>query len=535
MGDNVRRARREPRRRMGGRMSPTSRGEAPQTTLNGAYEPLPEGEEAPPPGTRTMGLVRWSLVALMALAAAAAWLHWSGVGGNGGSAAAVQYHCPMHPSVVTDHRGECPICGMDLVAIAAAKPEPASTGGAAPAAKGAYWCPMHPEVASDDPNATCPKCSGMRLMPRPAAESAKAGVPGLVPVDIAPERVQRIGMRTAVVARERLAPSLRTVGIVTADEGSIAVVSSRLNGWVEKVLVSQSGQRVRKGEVLARVFSPEVNALQAAYITAVKWSAGQGGASTPETESRTRMRAAGFVDEDLDEIARAGTPLRTIPIRSPVDGYVGKKGAVVGLYVTPGLELFEIADLSTVWVLADVYEAEMDRVRVGQKGTLELPAFPGQVFAGRVQFVYPAVSTGSRTLKARLAFRNRGLRLRPGMFANVTLELEGIEGLVVPSEAVVDSGEVQYVFVSRDGGRFEPRRVRLGSRSDARVQVLEGVAEGERVVTTANFLIDSESRMRAAIEGFASREEARASPDAGGGAAALPEPGHGTAAAPHAR
>ncbi len=443
--------------------------EVDRTTPASGADGLPEGEEAPPPGVRTMAVVRWALVGLMALAAMAAWIHPLVVAPPSVRAAA-QYQCPMHPSVITAQPGACPICGMDLVRVDGES----TRAGSAPA----------------------------------------AGVPGLVPIDLTPERIQLIGMRTGPVAREKLWPALRTVGFVTADEGGIAIVAARFPGWIEQLLVTQSGTYVKKGQPLVRIYSPDLIAAQQAYLNAIRWESEKStapaqGTSVIERDARARLQLTGMSDEDIDELARTRQPMRALFARSPAGGYVGKKTAVTGLYVQPGAELFEIADLSTVWVIADVYESEIDRVRVGQKATIAVPAVSGLHFAGQVSFVYPAISAGSRTLQVRIAVRNPGLRLRPGMFANVTLDLGAVEGLVVPSEAVVDTGEYQYVFVARQGGRFEPRRLRLGSRGDGKVQVLEGVAEGETVVTTANFLVDSESRLRAAIEGFAGGAQAK--------------------------
>jgi membrane fusion protein, copper/silver efflux system len=274
---------------------------------------------------------------------------------------------------------------------------------------------------------------------------------------------------------------------------------------------------VRKGQPLARIYSPDLLSAQLSYLNAVKWSGQNPGASLAgesggglERDARARLQLAGVADEDIDELARSARPLRSLSIRAPSSGYVGKKAAVLGLYVQPGTELFEIADLTKVWVAADVYEYEIERVKVGQRASISVPALPGQTFTGRVSFLFPTVNSGSRTLQARLEFANSGLRLRPGMYADVTLDLGAVEGLVAPTEAVVDTGEVQYLFVAREGGRFEPRRVRLGARGDGKVQVLEGVNEGETVVTTANFLVDSESRLRAAVEGFAGGGEATA-------------------------
>ncbi|HEU4381979.1 MAG TPA: efflux RND transporter periplasmic adaptor subunit [Anaeromyxobacteraceae bacterium] len=509
--------------------SPLTPGDAPASHPHGD-EPLPEGEETAPPGTRTMALVRWGLVALMAVAAAGAWVYYADLVPRTAKSA-VQYRCPMHPSVIADSPGQCPICGMDLVPAGEATRPGAASAQAGP---GKYWCPMHPEVHSDDPNAVCEKCGGMRLVPRDAASPPGAqGVPGLAAVDLTPERIQLIGVRTAAVAREKLAPSLRTVGIVTADEGALVVVAPRFSGWVEEVLASQSGQRVQKGEALARLYSPELVTAQLNYVNAIRWldehPESADTAQNLERDARARLQLLGVDDRDIDELRRTRKALRALSLRTPISGYVGKKSAVVGLYVQPGTELFEIADLSTVWVIADVYEYEIERVKIGQRATISVPANPGQQFTGRVSFLYPSVNPISRTMQARLEFKNPALRLRPGMYADVRLDLGAVEGLVISSEALVDTGESQYVFVSREGGRFEPRRVRTGARGDGKVELLEGVAEGEKVVTTANFLVDSESRLRAAIEGMSSPA---AGPPGHSGHAPGPDQEKGQAAAP---
>jgi Cu(I)/Ag(I) efflux system membrane fusion protein len=196
--------------------------------------------------------------------------------------------------------------------------------------------------------------------------------------------------------------------------------------------------------------------------------------------------------------------MREMNVRAPARGYITRRTAIQGLYVSPGTELFQIADLSSVWVLADVYEGEIGRVRVGQRGVFETSAYPGERFEGKVTFLYPTLTAGTRTLQARLEFRNPGLKLRPGLYGDVSLELGAAEAVVIPREALVDTGDVQYVFVVLGGGRFEPRRVRPGWSGDEKVAILDGLRDGERVVTSASFLVDSESRLRAAIEGFGS-------------------------------
>jgi Cu(I)/Ag(I) efflux system membrane fusion protein len=460
-----------------------------------------------------MAIVRWALVAIMALAAVGAWVHYGASAGVLGDAS--RFHCPMHPSIVMAQEGECPICGMDLVAVGrtGAAPETAAEAHAHAAAKALYVCPMDCVAGFEtaDPQARCPKC-GMKLVAkRPSAPEHAEGVEGLVPVQLTLDRVQLAGMKTAVAAREALSPSVRTVGVVTPNEGRLVSVTTRFSGWAESVGVAQAGELVERGQVLASVYSPEMISAQQAFLNAVKWAdrrPGAAGAAAPPQlnvdlgrEARQRLSQLGLAAEDIEALARAGEPSQKVNVRAPIRGHVGRKNLLRGAYVQPGTELFQLADLSTVWVLADLYEADLGRVKVGGEATFELHAYPGERFRGRVQLVAPAVSPATRTLQVRLVLENPGLKLRPGMYGDVTLDVDALEGVVVPREAIVDTGELQYVFVSKEGGRFEPRRVRRGGETDGRVVLLEGVAEGERVVTTANFLLDSESRLRAAVEG----------------------------------
>ncbi len=518
--------------------------EPSDTTTGGGdagHEPLPEGEERPPPGTRAAAIVRWSLVGLMGIVAAGAWIHHVASGGVV-DVARTRYRCPMHPTVVQEGKGECPICGMDLVAVkdagaavahernetpareamehgetraaagaTAAGPQAATpiplAHGTMPRAE--YTCPMHPAFVTEDARARCPDC-GMKLVPKHAdaapehAAMPAEGVAGLKPVELSADRIQLIGMKTAVAMREPLAASIRTVGFVTASEKGLVSVTSRFSGWIESLGAGDIGQFVQRGAVLATLYSPEAAGAQQQFLAAVRWADSKTGGATETTgvDGRQRLILLGFAKEDIDAIAASGAPTQTVNLRAPVNGHVARKAALRGIYVQPGTELFQIADLSTVWVIADVYETEIGRVNIGQKAVLELPSYPGEKFVGKVTFVYPALAAGSRTLQARVEFRNPGLKLRPGMYGDVTLDLGDRNAIVVPAEALVDTGEIQYVFVSKGSGRFEPRRVRAGWSGGGRVAVLEGLAEGERVVTTANFLLDSESRLRAAIEGF---------------------------------
>jgi multidrug efflux pump subunit AcrA (membrane-fusion protein) len=473
---------------------------------------LPEGEEAPPPGTRTAAIVRWALVGIMAVAAAGAWT-WSATQGD--HAAGARFRCPMHPTVVMDRPGECPVCGMDLVQ-ALAGPEPAVAGEGAAGA--GYTCPMHPAFVSADPRTRCPEC-GMKLVPRGADVGRGAGdapaVPGLAPVELSAERIQLAGVKTAVAAREPLASTLRTVGFVAANEKGLASVNLRFAGWIESVRAGDLGQYVERGEILATVYSPDAVVAQQQFLATARWAEpAVPGAPPPEAmtpqrdvsrEARRRLELLGFAAQDVDALAASGTPSNVVNVRAPARGHVARRAAVRGVFVQPGTELFQIADLSTVWVIADVHESDIGRVKVGQRAVLELTAWPGERFAGRITFVYPALAAGSRTLQARIELPNPGLRLRPGMYGDVTVELGAAAAVVVPADAVVDTGELQYAFVSKGSGRFEPRRVRVGWSGAGKVAILEGLEAGERVVTTANFLLDSESRLRAAAGGAVAR------------------------------
>ena len=496
---------------------------------------IPPTPEGPPRGVRTMSIVRWVLVLVTALVAGGSILNYAGVhiGAAKTSSSGQLYYCPMHPSVVQDHPGECPICSMTLVpkpegkAKSSETMKPATTAGTAAGQApvgGKYYCPMHPNRTSDDPNARCPDC-GMKMVPRPAARAdgkpamaaePKAGVPGLAEVELTPDRIQLIGMRTATVKREELGGELRTVGVIGANERGLAQINTRFAGWIQTLLVSEMGQRVHRGQPLATIYSPDVLRAEQEMLVARGWKTPAGSETKGSHEhdvftaeldvnSRRRLELLGISAQEIDEILRTGKAVEAVAIRSPVDGYVVGKSAVVGVAVQPGTVLFEVADLSQVWVTAEIHEQDISHIHVGQKARLQLTSFPGETHVGKVGFIYPILDSGSRTMRVRLEFKNKtdrdGPRLKPGMYGTVYLDLPRTTGLMAPAEAIVDTGEAHYLFVAKDGGHFEPRMVKVGARVKDRVEILSGVSEGETVVTTGNFLIDSESRLRAAIEG----------------------------------
>ncbi len=478
---------------------------------------LPEGQEPPPPGHKLMAIVRWLLVSAMAGVAVVSIAHGYDLHPKAATSANAQvFYCPMHPSVVQDHPGECPICGMDLV-----KRDKATTSSSQSASASVnphaghrhvptdpYVCPMDPDETGLTSDARCPVCK-MRLEPRPAdagappktsAAPVSTVVPGLTPIELSLDRVQLIGMKVAKATKESLVPELRTVGYVTAPESGLVKVTTRYGGFIEQVVVGETGRKVKRGELLAVVYSPAVYLAEQEYLTAK--NLGAGGVGVDLTfDARKRLELLGIGAAEIASLEKSGKPHRALGVVSPASGWVVQKNAIQGLSFQAGADLFTIADLSKVWVLADVYEGELPRVILGQKAVATLASMPDKPLTGEVKLVYPSVDPVTRTAKVRLEFKNDSMDLKPGMYANVSMALPPSSGVVIPREALVDTGDVQYVFVDKGSGKFEPRRVTLGIKAGEKVEVRSGVAEGEIVVTTGNFLLDSESRLRAAIEG----------------------------------
>jgi Cu(I)/Ag(I) efflux system membrane fusion protein len=518
------------------------------------HEPMPEGEEEAPPYTHTMAIVRWVILGGMTLFALVMILSYFGATPwSGGDSAPTQYHCPMHPTYVSNQPGDCPICGMTLVPIDAAGKE-IKTGDSAvtapsqheaedrPRAKpGQYTCPMDPEVISDSPG-KCPICgmnleqvppatssvpqddnmsgmagmSGMSATTEPtqhdASDMGSSPVAGLVPVTIEPQRLQLIGVRTGTVSKRSLDGSLRLVGYITPDETRLSNIHVRFSGWVKELSIDQTGQQVSANQKLLSVYSQDLFQAENEYIIARNATGRTADNALKETRNRLlsaarqRLDLLGVPPEEILRLDTASSPNSELWIRSPFSGFVLEKNVVTGQFIGPDQNLFTIADLSRVWVLADVYERDLASLKIGQTARMTTSAYPGESFEGKVSFLYPSVSEQTRTLKIRIEFANSSNRLKPGMYAEVDLAGEGTGVLAVPADAVMDGGDRQYAFVVHDGTHFEPRLLKLGRSSDDYFEVLSGLAEGEQVVTSANFLIDSESRLKAAIAGMGSTQ-----------------------------
>jgi Cu(I)/Ag(I) efflux system membrane fusion protein len=372
---------------------------------------------------------------------------------------------------------------------------------------------MHPSVVSDKPD-RCPIC-GMKLVKvaaGAAADAPGAGAPpeGLVTVAIDPERQQLIGLKVTDVTKGPIAGSFRTNGRVVVDETRVHHLNVKVSGFVEHVHADFVGHEVRAGEPLFSIYSPELLAAQEEYLLALRTreQLGQGGALVGDGDAlvqaaRRKLELWDVPAAELDRLDRTRQASRTLTVRSPASGVVVKKDVVPGMKVAAGDMPYEIVDLSAVWVLADVYEAELRRVKVGTKASLTLTAFPGETIHGRVAFIDPFLEPKTRTAKVRLAFPNTRRDIKPEMFGEVVLHGPEREAVRVPADAVIDSGTSRVVFVALGGGKFQPRAVRLGASDGELVEVLDGLAEGERVVTRANFLVDSESRLKASLQALA--------------------------------
>jgi Cu(I)/Ag(I) efflux system membrane fusion protein len=354
---------------------------------------------------------------------------------------------------------------------------------------------------------------GMDYIPVYADEGATS-VPGTVA--ISPERIQMLGVRTETAARRSMAHTVRAVGTVAADERRIGVVNPKFEGWIEKLLVNTTGQLVRRSEPLLEVYSPDLVLAQREYLVARSASAEMAHADPMARDNARAIADAALArlknwDISADQLARlqrTGSATRTLTLRAPIAGVVMDKQALEGLHFSAGDMLYRIVDLSSVWLLADVYEQDLAQIRPGQSATITVPAYPGRVFEGRVAFVYPTVNAQTRTAKVRIEVPNPDLLLKTDMYA--TVEIAAPAGstpiLAVPDSAVLDTGTRQTVLIDRGEGRYEPRAVKLGARAGGYAAVLDGVREGEKVVTGANFLIDAESNLRAALQAFTAPE-----------------------------
>ena len=374
----------------------------------------------------------------------------------------------------------------------------------------------------------------------PAAERDSAGSSGapmpesleapLAPVQISAQRLQSIGVRTSEVQRKTVADEIRTTGTVAADETRLAYVQVRYSGYVEKVFADATYQYVRKGQPLFMMYSPDIAATEREYLVAKKnqqqvaQSAVPGvtaGAASLLDAAAERLKQWGVPQQEIARLDSTGQAQQEMEIDSPVSGYITERNALPSVAVQPEMRLYTISDLSTVWVQAQAFQGDLGRIKVGSPAALTVDTFPGRTFSGRVDFIYPQVDMDTRTAKVRLVFSNPGVQLKPGMFVNVALKVPMGQQIVIPAAGILQSGTRAIAFVDRGDGYIEPREVQLGARAGDDFVVLKGLQPGEKVVTSANFLIDSESQLQAALGSFAP-------PPPGAGAAAAMNPTQAT-------
>ena len=358
---------------------------------------------------------------------------------------------------------------------------------------GALWVQHSREAWPFAPRELAPAAT---KAPGAVATTVSASTRDRVPVDVTASTLQELDIRLEVVRRESLTQSVRAVATVVPDESRISHVHTRVAGWVEQLDVNTTGEMVQAGQPLARIFSQELLSSQTEYLAARKTTSASGITSVVVASGRTRLTVLGMTPADLDAIEQTGEPQRLVTVVAPRRGVVVNRGITVGTSVDPSTTLLTIADLSRVWILAEVPEANIPAVRVGARAQLDFPASGRAPFAARVDFVYPTLSERTRTLRVRFSAANPGGGLRPGLFGTAAFESAGQDVITVPRDAVVDTGLLQHVFVAT-GDRFEPRAVTLGVQLADRVEVRSGLKEGERIVAAGVFLLDSESRLRA--------------------------------------
>jgi len=493
---------------------PTSTEGAPTPVLSPAQDPPAKAAHPSARWMKAMAIVRWALLAAVSLVAVYSVIHFWGPSASASSTARPdRFYCSMHPQIRSPDPGTCPICHMDLEPIPADRQQAPSAG---------------------DPG----KAMGAHANTAPSADPAANAPPGLTPITLSAERQQLFGITLAPVTEGSLENRLRIPASLEAPRSGIAEVRVRAAGFIESLAVRETGVRVKKGQPLAWMYSPEIYRAEEELIAAHKIQEGpaasaMGSAATDMVSAARRgLELWGISAAEIDDMVRKGRAAKNVAIRAPQGGVVTKSYAVLGMRAMPEAALYEIADLSKVWVVASVQERDLGHIKPGMTAEVSFGNKAADVRTARVDLIEPDVSPVTRAARVRLTIENKDYELRPGQYGEVSFDLPDEKAISVPRDAVVDTGKVQYVFVSVGDGRFEPRIVKPGALTGDRLQITSGVKVGEQVVTRGSFLVDSESRLQASLL-TAPMDKAPASPN--GAPASAPDDGAaGPAGAPHA-
>lgn len=423
---------------------------------------------------------------------------------EGGETAQIQlWTCGMHPNVIAEEPGQCPICGMNLTPVKrTAEADELAAGDQATVEHG------H-EAGTEHVSGMQVEAAGEEMSNQNADTSMEAASGAAIVID--PVTIQNIGVQTATVQERPLTRSIRTVGHLDYNEEMFSRINVKYAGWIEKLYVNETGQQVAEGDPMLDIYSPELVAAQEEYLLAFQnvknlenstFENITRGAASLLDASKRRLLYWDVTEAQIRELEERGTIARTMTIHAPSKGIVVERMAELGMRVTSGMDMYRMADLSTIWAFAHVYDADAPWLSPGLTAEMELPYNPGKVYRGTIDYIYPYLDRASRDIKIRLVFPNRDLELKPQMYANIRLSTRSVRPVpVIPGSAVIRSGERNVVFVALEGGRFEPREVTLGMEGEGGyVQATDGVRAGERVVTSAQFLIDSESRLQEAIQ-----------------------------------
>jgi multidrug efflux pump subunit AcrA (membrane-fusion protein) len=362
-----------------------------------------------------------------------------------------------------------------------------------------YRSTMNPKEISDKPGKDS---MGMEMVPFEVEESGVSDAGGRIRVRISPERQQVIGVKTEVVQFQKIHKVIRTVGRVDYVEPNLIFVNLKFDGWIERLYVDSTGRMLKKDEPLLDIYSPDLVSAQQEYLLAIKAkeSLDPGTRESILRSARERLKLWDISDKQIEGLEKNGEVKKTLTLYSPGSGFVIEKNVLQGQKIMSGENLYKIADISKVWIYGEIYEHELPFVKKGQKVVISLSYYPGKTFQGRITYIYPYLNHETRTNRIRIEVDNHDFRLKPEMYANLEIHVDYGRRLAIPVDAVLDSGDRKIAFVDKGDGYLEPREIRLGGRGEDLYEVIEGVSEGEIVVTSANFLIDSESSLKAALQ-----------------------------------